>query len=152
MGKIINAIKAKIDNGTINIYTMNINRCLADGYACTDQGICATTREEVVQENAEFYRSHSIFGTRFVSIDRDQVLPTEEEAHDYMNGVADKRMFRYIDKVCSSDSTEKDRQDFIDKLKRDSACIYANEKTVKLKETITIGTLKQMIKENKRSK
>ncbi len=144
--------KIKLFNGTFNIYTMNINKVFADGYACKRDGIGATSKTMVVQEDAEFYRTHSIFGTRYVNIDNDTVLLTEEEANDYMNGVADKRMHQYLDIATDLYGTEEERIAFLNKLEKDSACIYPDMKTLKFKEEITKDELKQKIKERKRNK
>ena len=68
---------------------------------------------------------------KFISLERDTILPTEEEAMFYLNQVISKRKDIIENVLTDSYFSEEKRKDYLDTISRISSCAYQEPDEVK---------------------
>lgn len=132
----------KLFNNKITIYEGTIKKLYAENVTLNRNEVTPVVKKETVKENALFHKS--IFD--LVSLEYNTVLPTEEEATDYMNRVIDHRK-KLIQSILNNDCiSKKEKEEFLTHLASDSSCIYLEERTIKPLKEVTKSEFKQLKK------
>jgi len=120
----------------ITIYEGTIKKVFADGVVLNKEGIKPTIKNEVVTDKALFYPS--IF--KYALVEDGSILPTDEEAYDYMNRVVQLRSDSIYEVLANPTVSQEEKQTYLEQLAKDSSCIYFagihkdSEKTISKKE------------------
>ena len=135
----------KLTNHKITLYEGTIKRLYAEGFTLNKE-ITPIVKREVVKK--ELFRK-SIFD--FVEINSNRVLPTEEEALDYMNSVVQARKNSIYEILANPNVTPEEKENFLKELKVDSSCCYLDAPNSILKpvKEVSRQELKQLTKKRK---
>ena len=117
----------KLFNKKITIYEGTIKRLYADDFVIKKEEVQPVVKKEVVNDKALFRKS--IFN--YISLEHDTVLPTEEEAEDYMNRVIENRKSIIKSILKNECISEKEKEEFISTISKLSSCIYLSDEMLK---------------------
>ena len=104
-----------------------IKKLYAENVKLNKDEVTPVVKKEVVKTDALFQRS--IYD--FISLEYNTVLPTEEEATDYMNRVVDYRKEKIQNILSSNCISQSEKEEFLNLLASDSSCIYLEEGSIK---------------------
>ena len=124
----------------ITLYEGTIKRVFASGYTL-EKEITPIIKKEIVSTSL-FYKS--IFD--FAEVESGHILPTEEEALDYTNKVANSHKQEIYDILANPSISKEEKEEFLKELKRISSCTYLDAPNYLLKpvKEVTRKELKQL--------
>lgn len=114
-------------NKKITIYEGTIKKLYIDNVILSKDQITVLIKQETVSNNALFRKG--IFD--YISLEHDTVLPTKEEANDYMQRVFYSKKDTIQQILENKIISEEDKQSMINDLKNISSCIYLSNEVLK---------------------
>mgnify|MGYP003301026299 CR=1 FL=1 len=111
----------------IQIYDGAVRRLYAEGIHLEKEQIIPFVRKEIIRESSLYYSS---FGN-FINMEYDLLLPTEEEAMDYLNHIIDNRYNMIVDYFTDLKKySNEERQALLHMISSLSSCVYYDSSDV----------------------
>ena len=104
----------------IMLYEGAVRKLYAEGIHLEKETVVPMVRKEIIKDNSLYYYS---FGN-YINMDFDVLLPTEEEAMDYLNHVIHHRHDMIVDYLSDPKYSDEERQALLRMLSSYSACVY----------------------------
>jgi len=125
------------------IYKGNIHCLYADGITLNKEQIIPNVQEELITDQALFYR----FMKKFINLDYSCVLPDREEALDYLNHVVENREGVLHSLFDNPQVPEEKKQNYLAALTRASSCLFFRPAELQPSFEVTKKGLKILQKE-----
>ena len=110
----------------IMIYEGTVRKLFAEGVQLKKEHVVPLVKKEIIQERSLYYRS---FGN-LINMEYNMLLPTEEEAIDYMNYVVGKREAMILDYLTNPKYSQEEQQNLLELIASFSSCVYFDSQEV----------------------
>ena len=130
----------------ITIYKGNIRKLYAADAVIQKDSVVPIVHEEVLTDQALFtYHLH-----KFTNLDYGKVLPSEEEALDYMTRVVEGGRALIEAIIRDPEVSEEEKREFFQKLRIASGCVFVVPEEIKASHVVTKKEFKELKKQRLR--
>ncbi len=106
----------------IMIYEGMVRKLYAEGVHLEKEHVVPMVKKEIIRESSLYYPS---FGN-LINMEYDMLLPTEEEAIDYMNHIVGKKEELILDYLTNPKYSSEEQQNLLHLIASISSCVYFN--------------------------